>query len=283
MTLQDLAEEFLKNYCERRLKPATVRGYRVNLKNHALAGRELLDVQQLTVNDLDELTDELLAKGLSKRSTVYIHATLRKMLNFALRRCYIKQNPYDLFDMPKVPKYRHRVLPEGEMKRMLECSRGSSLHIPITLALCYGLRRGECLGIIPSEDLAGCILHVQRTRSVEHRQEVITDCKSEDSNRYILLKEEHAQLLKKSARRGRYACELTPNQLESRFKSFLIQHEFANVRFHDLRHSYATLMLAKGVELKIISDVLGHSDLSITADTYCHPDVSVQQRCLDVF
>lgn len=83
--------------------------------------------------------------------------------------------------------------------------------------------------------------------------------------------------------RGRYACPLSTNQLEYHFRRMLVSWDFPLIRFHDLRHNYATLMLRHGVDLKIISDVLGHSDIAITADTYLHPDVSVQKRCLEIF
>lgn len=281
MTVNELAAEFLKNYCDRRLRPSTVRGYRVNLYRHALPVFGDFSLEALTVDDLDFLTERLLKGGLSNRTIVYIHATVRKMLNYAIRRGYLDKSPYLMFDLPRVERYKYQVLPEDEIYRMLVIVRDTSLEVPVTMALCYGLRRGECLGIIPRLDVDASknVLHVQRTRSVENGKEVITPCKTEDSDRYILLHPKHTEMLRQ---RGRYACSLSPMQLEHRFKSMLASWDFPEIRFHDLRHSYATLMLSKGVDLKIISDVLGHADVSITADTYCHPDVSVQKRCLEV-
>lgn len=282
MIMQDLAAEFLKNYCERRLRPSTVRGYRVNLYRHVLPRFGIFDADCVTVNDLDLLTDLLHEGGLSNRTIVYVHATVRKMFNYAIRRGYLDFNPYDRFDMPRVNRYKYQVLPEDEIHRMLRTVRGTCLEVPVTMALCYGLRRGECLGIDPRRDLDSKrnVLHVQRSRSWENGREVITPCKTEDSDRYILLRPEHARMLQS---RGRYACPLSTNQLEYQFRRMLASWDFPTIRFHDLRHSYATLMLDHGVDLKIISDVLGHSDIAITADTYLHPDVSVQKRCLEVF
>lgn len=282
MKVQDLAEGFLKNYCERRLRPSTIRGYKVNLYRHVLPRFGDCDLDLIDVDDLDFLTDELRGLGLSNRSIVYVHATVRKMFNYAIRRGYIDFNPYERFDMPRVERYRYTVLPEDEIYRMLHTVRGTRLEIPVTMALCYGLRRGECLGLMPRVDVdaAHNVLHVQRSRSWELGREVITPCKTEDSDRYILLRPEHTRML---LDRGTYACDLTTNQLEYHFKRMLASWDFPAIRFHDLRHSYATLMLSKGVDLKIISDVLGHSDIAITADTYLHPDVSVQRKCLDVF
>lgn len=282
MTITQLSEEFLKNYCERRLRPSTVRGYHVNLHRHVLPMIGGFASDAITVDDLDYITEMLKSRGLSNRSIVYVHATVRKMFNYAIRRGYFDFNPYDRFDMPRVERYKYRVLPEDEIYRMLTAVRGTRLEVPVTMALCYGLRRGECLGVMPHVDVDPVrnVLHVQRSRSWEHGREVITPCKTVDSDRYILLRPEHTKMLMSC---GRYACELSTNQLEYHFKRMLTDNDFLPLRFHDLRHSYATFMLSKGVDLKIISDVLGHSDIAITADTYLHPDVSVQKKCLDVF
>lgn len=282
MIMQELASEFLKNYCERRLRASTVRGYRVNLHRHVLPRFGIFEIDCVTVDDLDLLTELLKDRGLSNRSIVYVHATVRKMFNYAIRRGYLNFNPYDRFDMPRVERYKYRVLPEDEIYRMLATVRGTVLEVPVTMALCYGLRRGECLGIDPRVDLdpKRNVLHVQRSRSWENGREVITPCKTEDSDRYILLRPEHTRMLQSL---GRYACPLSTNSLEYHFRRMLESWDFPRIRFHDLRHSYATLMLDHGVDLKIISDVLGHSDIAITADTYLHPDVSAQKRCLEVF
>ena len=282
MMLQDLAAEFLKNYCERRLRPSTVRGYRVNLHRHVLPRFGCFEVSNLTVEDLDLLTDVLKDGGLSNRSIVYVHATVRKMFNYAIRRGYVDLTPYDRFDMPRIERYKYYVLPEDEIYRMLRTVRGTVLEVPVTMALCYGLRRGECLGIDPRVDLdpKRNVLHVQRSRSREYGREVITPCKTEDSDRYILLRPEHTKMLMSC---GRWACSLSPDQLEYQFRRMIESEDFPKIRFHDLRHNYATFMLNHGVDLKIISDVLGHADIAITADTYLHPDVSAQKRCLKFF
>ncbi len=285
MKLSDLASEFMINYALRRLRPSTVRGYQVNLYRHVLPRFGDVPAEQIDVTALDELTDELHRKGLSNRSIVYVHATLRKMINYAIRRGILNMNPYNRFDLPRVNRYHYRVLLEDEMKRMLDCVRGTPLEIPVTLSLCYGLRRGECLGIMPVFDLdySRCVLHIQRTRSVENKKPAITPCKTEDSNRYILLRPEHALMLSNSFTVDGFACALSPMQLEHKFKCLLREHDFPQIRFHDLRHSYATLMLSKGVNPKIVSSVLGHSGVDITLDIYSHPDVAMQRKCLDAF
>ncbi len=156
------------------------------------------------------------------------------------------------------------------------------IEAPVTLALCYGLRRGECLGITAQDiDIKNSILHIQRTRSRERGQDIITPCKTDKSNRFILIRPEHAEMI--TGKAGQEMQKLTPEMLNKEFNNFTRLYSYPNVRFHDLRHSYATLMMKKGINPKIVSTVLGHSKVDTTLDIYSHPDVSMQKICLDVF
>jgi len=281
MTLAELAKEFESNYMENRLRPSTIRGYKTNLDKHALPHLGERTIESLSVDDLDELTSTL-KKSLSNKSIVYVHATLRKMLSYAIKRGYLAKSPYAMFDLPRVEKYHYRVLDREQMSRLLTLCKGTPLEVPVTLALCYGLRRGECLGIIPEKDLDlySAVLHIQRTRSSEHGKAVCTPCKTEKSNRLVLLSPEHAKWLYGFQNGSDYACNLLPHHLDKLFHRFLKEHGFPKIRFHDLRHSYATFMLSNGINPKIVSTVLGHSTVSITLDIYSHPDVRMQSVCL---
>lgn len=292
MNINDLYKSFYNNYMLTRLRPSTVRGYLVNLKRHILPEIGDLELDDLTVELLDALTVTLReVHALSNKSIVYVHATLRKMMNYAMKRGYIYRNPYDSFDLPRVERYRYRVLSDSERRYMLEVCYGDPvLEAPIILALCYGLRRGECLGIIPELDLDQdhAILHIQRTRGVENGREVITPCKTDSGNRKILLDREHCDFFGRVAavnavlEDSDYLCPVTPSILDSQFARFLQKYDLPRMRFHDLRHSYATYMLSRGVNPKIVSGVLGHSDVAVTLDIYSHPDLSMQKVCLDV-
>lgn len=281
MTISELAKEFQTNYMENRLRPSTIRGYMTNLDKHTLPHLGERTIESLSVDDLDRLT-AMLKKSLSNKSIIYVHATLRKMLVYAIKRGYLVKSPYAMFDLPRIEKYHYRVLDKEQMSRLLSLCKGTPLEVPVTLALCYGLRRGECLGIIPEKDLDvySNVLHVQRTRSSEHGKEVVTPCKTEKSNRLVLLTPEHAKWLYGFQNGSNYACNLLPHHLDKLFHRFLKEHGFPKIRFHDLRHTYATFMLANGVNAKIVSTVLGHSTVSITLDIYSHPDVRMQNVCL---
>lgn len=285
MTTEQLTHEFLQNYCRERLRPTTLRGYTVNVEKHVNPELGDLEISMLTPEDLDELTADLREKGLSDRSIVYVHATFRKALNYARRRQYLLENVYDRWDMPKPGAYSYRTLNEDQIRQVLGNADGRSyLDLSIRLALRYGLRRGEILGIIPHLDLdrRQRTLHVQRSRTVEAGSDIVTPCKTKQSNRYILLLEEDCDALASRWNSAGYAVPLTPSQLNKRFRAFLMIGGFPEIRFHDLRHSYATLMLKKGVNPKIVSLILGHSGVGITLDIYSHPDIAMQQICLEV-
>lgn len=285
MTTQELTREFLENYCKDRLRVTTVRGYTVNIEKHLNPELGDVDIALLSTEDLDELTGILREKGLSDRSIVYVHATFRKALNYAKRRQYLLENVYDRWDMPRSKDYCYRILNEQQIRQMLSNADGRSyIDIAIRLALRYGLRRGEILGIIPHLDLdtKSRTLHIQRSRTVEFGVDAVTPCKTKQSNRYILLLEEDCAALAHSWNNRSYAVPLTPSQLNKRFRAFLLIGGFPEIRFHDLRHSYATLMLSKGVNPKIVSSILGHSGVGITLDIYSHPDVAMQNVCLEV-
>ena len=250
----------------------------MNLELHVIPILGTRNPSDLTPDDLDDLTELLREKGLNNKSIVYVHATFRKALNYAMRRRQLQMNVYDLYDLPRVECFYYPIMDDDLFAHMLDLADGEApLSLAIRLALRYGLRRGEVLGLRRS-DLSGNVLHIQRTRTVEGRADSVTPCKTRSSNRYILLMPEDATAI--AAVKGDYVVSLTPTQLNKGFLTFLRRGGFPAMRFHDLRHNYATYMYRHGVDVKTISTVLGHSSVKITMDIYAHPDLQVQNACL---
>ncbi len=281
MTIKQLANEFLHSYAEKRLRASTIRGYETNIRLHILPVIGDEHIRSITPEDLDKLNDSM--TKLSNKSKIYAHATLRKMLNFAIRRNELYFNPYEVYDLPRANKKQIQTLSEEEAAKMLTKAKGYYVEAPITLALKYGLRRGECLGIIPEQDVdkKQKTLHIQRTRGYEKGKEIITPCKTDRSNRYILLADEDIEML--CGRAGAVLQILTPNMLQHYFRYFCWEYGFGEIRFHDLRHTFATLMMKRKVNPVIVRNILGHSSVKVTLDTYSHPDTQIQQICLDAF
>lgn len=282
MTVKELCNSFMSRYARDRLRPTTIRGYQTNIDRHILPVLGDVDIADLTPEDLDLLTDALRDKGLCNRSAVYAHATLRKALNYAVKRRQLSANPYDWFDLPRIEEYRYEVLNAEQIHRLLSHTKGTDpLRLAVRLSLSYGLRRGEVLGLIPEKDLdlCDCTIHIQRSRTIEEGKEVLTPCKTRHSNRRILIRKSDA--LDLSTIQHGYAVPLTPTQLDKRFRDLCDREKLPPIRFHDLRHSYATLMLRRGVNPKIVSTVLGHSCIAITLNIYSHPDTRMQSICLE--
>jgi len=278
MNVYELARSFRENYMIIRLRPTTIYGYDVNINNHILPLLAPYDLAELTPDLIDDLTDKLRSEGLSNKTIVYVHATFRKMLNYALKRGFVKINVYSCVDLPKVEKYSYHVLDAPELKLLLSASARTSLEIPVTLACCYGLRRGEILGIRYSDfSPSDGVLHVQRTKTYVRNNVYETPCKTDNGDRYILIRPEHLRYFRDP--HGEYLVPYSSYVLNTRFKRLSDSLGFSPLRFHDLRHSYATLMMKSGVNPKIVSSVLGHSDVSVTLDIYSHPDVTVQSVC----
>lgn len=187
MTVFELSLEFNKNYIIPRLKPSTARGYLTNLNNYIIPAIGNVEITDISVKTIDFMANKI-PKNLSNKTIVYIHATLRKMLNYALKRGYIENNPYKHYDLPRVASYKYKTLTQKQISDMLDRSKLTSLEVPIILALCYGLRRGEVLGIILERDMdyENRTIHIQRTRSVENGKVTITSCKTKHSDRYII-------------------------------------------------------------------------------------------------
>ncbi len=281
MNIQELSNEFLARYVAERLRPSTYRGYKTNLDLHVIPYIGKISILEISPDDLYELTETLREKGLSNKSIVYVHATLRKAFNYALKTGYTIYNVYDRYDLPRVEAISYPILTDDQFTAMISNADGRTpLSLAVRLSLRYGLRRGEVLGIRPKADLKGNVLHVQRTRTIENGEETVTPCKTKASDRFLLLKDEDAAAL--HSRQTEYAIPLTPTQLNKGFLKFLRIGGFPKMRFHDLRHNYATFMHRHGVDIKTISDVLGHSSVKITLDIYAHPDIQVQTNCLEV-
>ena len=295
MKIMDLTRKFYKSYCEVQLKPTTCNGYRVNIENHIIPYIGSVDADKLTVDDVDELMEELFGKGLSKRSVRYVLAVLRKAYAFGCKRGYVQRNVVSLCDLPVPSRYAHTVWSDDEVDRALECVHSLDFDqeyiLPsVLLSLHYGLRRGEVLGLRWS-DISKGSFKVCRTMTYINNKFVVTTPKNGKFRSIMLSDDDYSYLLAfhrrtVSNREGyliRKSDGTSPTQLSVTFKKFIRQNKLTDIRYHDLRHTYATYMLRHGVHPKIVSSVLGHSSIDITLDLYSHADISMQKACLEVF
>ena len=263
--------------------------------------KKKIKLKELTARHIQEFYLEEL-KRVKANSVIHYHAIIHKALKFAAKLDMIPVNPADKVDRPRKENFIGSFYDADEMKALLEASRGTNLEIPIMLAAFYGLRRSEVLGLkwdaVDFEKDTLMIKHTVTSCNVDGKHLLVRQdrTKTKSSMRTLpLVKSVKGRLLmlmkeQKENRRlcGRsyikefdgYICVneigdiIKPQYLTSAFPKLLEQHGFRRIRFHDLRHSCASLLLSNGVPMKQIQEWLGHSDFSTTANIYSHLDYS---------
>lgn len=279
----------------------TYRGYRTNINNHIIPVIGDIKLNSLKPEDIDRLLFTMTEKGLSVTSQRYVISVIRKSLNWAVKRRILRFNVIDYVDIPKPEKFKSTVLNEEQLQVLLNYCRCRPLLTPISLILLTGLRRGEALGLKWSDfDFENKILHVQRTATPAKGGYHFSDCKTEDSNRFIsfpdilidilnVWKEYQSDfnlLIDNFNPDGYVFCNYTGNIISCSailryFKKALQECNLPDIRIHDLRHSYATLLLSKNISPKVASGMLGHSDTRTTLDIYSHLLTNMQKPVIN--
>lgn len=247
-------------------------------------------------------------KGLSAKTLRRHHANIRSALNFAVRMNLIPFNPADRILLPKQEKYNASYYTVEQLEKLFEVCLGTLIESAVYIAAHYGLRRSEVLGL-----KWDCINFEEKTITIKEvrvkygKKVVVKKPKSESSQRILPLMEsieDYLKILKKRQQKnkllfgkkyvdsGLVCClpdgsPIKTEYLNHKFKDTLAKNELPHIRFHDLRHSTASYLIKHGVSLKEIQVWLGHSTISITANTYTHIDMETKkdtaQKISDIF
>ncbi len=292
MTVKELFDIFESSYMRLKLKPTTVNGYLVNINNHILpyiGDKELSEIDFLC---LDRLTAVLVSKNLNGTTIHYVYAVMKKAFSFAVKRRYIEYNIIQDFDLPRKNEFNYSTYTEDELIKIISYLRltDNDIFPAVLLAGCFGLRRGECLGIKTS-DIGQNSVAVRQSSTYLNHEMISTDCKTKLSKREILLSDDVVSALTEYDRRRaensegwflriRNGKRISSNSLNNRFNRVQRKLSLPHIRFHDLRHTYATVMMKNGINPKIVSRILGHSSVGITLDLYSHYDIDMQRPAL---
>lgn len=297
LTLKDYLPQWFESH-KKMLAPNTINGYAVNINNHIIPQIGTLKLKDIKPKHLEAFYSALMTdKELSAKTVKYIHNVLKVALKAAVDNKIIDDNPCLKAKTPKVPKFQSQLLSLEQLKTLLSEIEGDRYETEIKLAAMLGLRKGEVLGIKRSDlDTTKHTLHIQRQVSIVRDNTIdknglyygIKPLKSESSDRVLFLSQEIESLIlrkdefnrgQKKILQGAYqdndliCCNddgtvMSPQTLYHAFKRILTRCGLPNVRFHDLRHSYATLCIDLNIPLKVISQNLGHSSTAVTDAVY---------------
>jgi integrase len=232
---------------------------------------------KLSALDVQELYQAKLDAGLSPRTVQIVHTTLHKALKQALKWSLVPKNVTDSVTPPKSQQKEIRVLTQEEVKRLLRAASGERFEALYILAVTTGMRQGELLGLKWEDvDLDKGIVRVRRTIW----KGMATAPKTAKANRPISLTEMAKEALKEqrekdgrsewifSTRNGTpVSCH---NLINRSWGPLLKRAGLPRIPFHNLRHTAATLLLSQQVHPKAVQNLLGHSSIEITMDTYSH-------------
>lgn len=274
------------------LRPRTFSRYAELLKLHILPALGRIPLSRLNPQHVQHFLNGKLSEGLAPLTVRQIRAVLRRALGQAEAWGLVTANAAALTQGPKVERYNARFLTAQEAKTLLEACRGHRLEAFFTLALTTGMREGELLGLRwGSMDPEGGTLKVEAQLQRIGGKPQLVPPKSSRSRRTLKLPNLALEALR--VHRTRQALErlkagsvwdngldlvftsqtgrpLDPNNLKRTLQSLLRKAGLPRIRIHDLRHSTASFLLSQGVALKMVSELLGHSQISMTADTYGH-------------
>ena len=309
-TVAEYLEYWLKVH-KQNVRPRTQERYEEIVRLHLVPTIGKVKLDKLTAQHLDRLYTSKLESGLSPTTVTAIHNFLHTALDGAVRREMLSRNVCDLVSPPRKVHKEIKPLNTEQIRKLLDAAKGHQNEALFILALATGMRRGELLGLKWQDiDFNQGILQVRRTLSrvptnmaKEIGQSYIeSETKTSRSRRGIVLASFALDALREHKSRQLDAminagplwqyndyvfCSATGTYLSPghnalvQLKILLAKAGLPDVRFHDLRHSAATMLLMMGVHPKVVQEMLGHSEISMTMDTYSHVLPTMQRDAID--
>ena len=284
-----------------RLAHATYGAYQGLLKSTIVPyfRKKKLTLRELEARHLQIFYSEMLRR-VTPNTVIHYHAVIHSALKYAVKTDMLIQNVADKVDRPRKNSFQPVFLSADEMQKMFEALRGTKLELPVLVAAFYGLRRGEVVGLkwdaIDFEQKTITIRHTVTQMTIDGKSTVISKGRTKTKSSYRTLPlvkpfEDLLHQLKSQQAENRKLCgnayckkyadyiyvnelgeRIIPNYITQHFPIVLQKNGMRKIRFHDLRHSCASLLFANGVSLRDIQEWLGHSDISTTSNIYTHLD-----------
>ncbi|QHI73064.1 tyrosine-type recombinase/integrase [Aminipila terrae] len=293
------------------LQVTTFDGYTHMLRRHLIPYFKTKNIylQEVTPIHLSKYINDKLDEGLNPNTVIKHLAIIRSVLQYAVKQKLIKENVADLVEKPKRKKYLAQFYNQEEINTLLSFTKNTSIELPVFLACYFGLRRSEILGL-----KWGAIDFSNKTITIQHKVvrayvdgkctiQCSDDLKTDSSYRTLPLNDticnylgdlrlrqltySKVTFIRPNKNLDDYICIdsrgelLKPDYISRAFHKIILKHDLKPIRFHDLRHSCASLLLSLGYSMKDVQEWLGHSNFQTTANIYAHVDPKNKQNMID--
>jgi integrase len=299
LTVGAYLDQWLSEVATSKVRRKTFVVYQQLIRLHLKPGLGHKVLAKLTPREVQLFLNKKLSAGLSPQTVKHLHAILRNALNRALKWGLVARNVASLVDSPHVKRYEAAALDPDQARALLRTLQHERLGALYTVPLAIGLRPGEALGLMWSDiDWERGTLHVTRSLQRIEGKLRIEELKSRSSRPTIKLPEVALASLKAhrvhqaeeqlaagpawqvsdlifTTRQGR---PLAPRFIARSFKRILNLAGLPDTRVYDLRHTCATLLLVQGVHPRVVMEILGHSQISLTMNTYTHVVPQLQNQ-----
>lgn len=292
ITMKTFLVHWIDETARERVRPSTLAAYSGHVQQHIVPALGSERLRSLTPQHVNKLMSDMVSAGLSPATANRVRSTLRNALGSAVKWGYVSQNVAALADPRRETRTRIRPLELDQIRSFLEFVKDDRHGPLIHVAVASGLRQGELLALRWSTDvdLDLGMIHVRHTLTKDYGAGRFNAPKTDESRRTVKLTstaitalrrqqhliEEHRILATDRWREhdlvfpSTVGTPLDNSHVTHRLQALLVRAGLPRQRFHDLRHATASLLLAEGMDLFTVKEILGHSQISLTANTYGH-------------
>ena len=300
-TVGQWMEVWLEHYAKVKVRPSSHQTYRGYIDNHIKPSIGKIPLEKLTSLELQKLYKKLLeggrveriesrkqSKGLSAKTVRNIHQIISSAMKLAQEQKLIASNPAEGCALPRMGHQEMKTLPVEQLHSFLREAKDSGVFELYYLELATGLRRGELLGLKWEDiDLERGDLRVRRQIARINGEVVEAPLKTKNAYRTLPLAEDTVSILLEQKKKvagspwvfpSSTGGPISPDSVLHMLHRVLKRAGLPRIRFHDLRHTFATLALQNGVDVKTVSGMLGHFSAGFTLDTYAHVTTASQRQ-----
>lgn len=299
-TVGQWLDEWFEAYAKVKVRPSSHQTYKGYIENHIKPNIGEIPIEKLTSLTLQKFYKKLLTegrvpriesekqpKGLSAKTVRNINQVISSAMDMAVKHKLILSNPTNGCELPKVEHKEMHTIHAEQLGAFLREAKESGVYELYYLDLATGLRRGELLGLKWGDvDLDHGVIHVRRQVSRINGEVKEVPLKTKNSYRNISISKDAVEMLKEMEEHK--TCEyvfpspnggpISPDSVLNMLHRVLDRAGLPSIRFNDLRHTFATLALQNGVDIKTVSGMLGHFSAGFTLDTYAHVTTAAQKE-----